>query len=84
VSEVVKVTAEATPVQTASSERSGLLDTNQVTNLMHARLPGSVLRHAQQLQLHPIPSPAVLELPTPDLAVFKNFKILEKVNTVPR
>jgi hypothetical protein len=33
VSEVIKVTAETTPVQTASSERSGLLDTHQVTNL---------------------------------------------------
>jgi hypothetical protein len=33
VSETIKVTAEATPVQTASSERSGLLDTHQVTNL---------------------------------------------------
>jgi hypothetical protein len=33
VSEVVKVTAEATPVQTTSSERSGLLDLHQVTNL---------------------------------------------------
>jgi hypothetical protein len=33
VNEVVKVTADPTPVQTASSERSGLLDTRQVTNL---------------------------------------------------
>jgi hypothetical protein len=31
--ETIKVTAEATPVQTASSERNGLLDTYQVTNL---------------------------------------------------
>jgi hypothetical protein len=33
VTEVVKVTSEATPIQTTSSERSALIDSNQVTNL---------------------------------------------------
>jgi hypothetical protein len=51
VTEVVKVTAEATPVQTTSSERSALIDSNQVTNLttrgrdvfgLLATLPGVV------------------------------------------
>src|SRR5205807_4826662 len=49
--EVVKVTAEATPVQTTSSERSALIDSNQVANLttrgrdvfgLLATLPGVV------------------------------------------
>jgi hypothetical protein len=51
VTEVVEVKGEATPVQTASSERSALVDSNQVTNLttrgrdvfgLLATLPGVV------------------------------------------
>jgi hypothetical protein len=58
VTEVVKVTAEATPVQTASSERSALIDSNQVANLttrgrdvfgLLATLPGVVYADADKM-----------------------------------